>query len=472
MADRSKLLTESVYMFKTENEPGEMILSLYELAADCLQEHDDVFEDPKDTVFFIPVEEIDRNEILFQWADDINKGYIKFYFESIPSIQHGNTPAFILFEYDGCVYGFHPTEMMEFCPEFESLQIDDFIDECEQILVSCNIQDWEGCSKIVSGLFNSVINLYKDDLNENSEFTLECVNEDDCDEIEESVSIEKIEDKFETNDITRSKLVGDLFDDPEESEEKRQYKRKLKKYGGVPQQQQQGGGMFGESLYIGRGYHLVLNEYEYAKKEPMPMDIVEFQGEQCQILAANADGTYTLMYKGCTVDGISKRQIKQISWSDLSTPLQFGKFDQFGNPSFTENPWDDKITKFGDLNGKPQLIRVDLKANGKTYNESFAYFTDLANEFKQVRVLNEDMQTFSMIPLEDVEPAQPVNYDEWPYAVIVVNEFSEEPQRKIRVNPVSYCQAETDDTDVEVLLSPSTNDEPSKLKKKFIRILA
>lgn len=471
--DRIKVLNENEYMFKVGVEPGETLQSIFELVLEYGEESGAGFN-----VQYVSENEPAENYPMLN-DTGINQDYIIIDFHERMYVY----PSYIIWENSDNLYVldvdevFGNPDMDEFDEDYWYDIISSGFEEFEygfgDGVYSEAIQDSDACAEMISNIFSDTYG---------EPFGLVDYGEPSG-EIDESVELDLIEDKFETNDPSKSKLVGDLFDDPDEDEETKEFKRQLKKYGYSPQQNQEqggmGGGMFGESLYIGKGKVLrPLNEYEYVKKTPQPMDIVEFQGEQCQIQAVHPDGTMTLLYRGMTVDGVTKGQVKLLTWADLYTPLQFGKFDKFGNPDFNTNPWDEKSEKFHDLNPRKsegkgdQLVKAALMANGKAYNEGYVHFKDYATGSKFVRVLNEDSSKYYRMPIEDVEIKNPVSIEEWPYAVIVIDQIGEDPVRKIKVNPVSYCGAESDDSDVEVIMAPSSNEEPTRLKKKFIRILA
>lgn len=96
---------------------------------------------------------------------------------------------------------------------------------------------------------------------------------------------------------------------------------------------------------------------------------------------------------------------------------------------------------------------------------------DVSESVKEVRALNED--TLVKVPIEDVA----VDNEEWPWAVVVMNvddnpNVEEEPLRKIRVNPVSYVEANVDDDGAGGLVDIILNGMETKMHKKYIRILS
>jgi hypothetical protein len=96
---------------------------------------------------------------------------------------------------------------------------------------------------------------------------------------------------------------------------------------------------------------------------------------------------------------------------------------------------------------------------------------DVSESVKEVRALNED--TLVRVPIEDVA----VDNEEWPWAVVVMNaddnpNIEEEPLRKIRVNPVSYVEANVDDDGAGGLVDIILNGMETKMHKKYIRILS
>lgn len=441
------ILNDVDYIFETESSSNQVLHEVFNLINEFIDEYN--IQDECKAVWTNKTENI-NSEDTFSWDDAISD-YITLYWDKV-------LPKYLIFE-DGiniCILNLETTCGSGYtglsCWQEIECHDEYPLESLENYVHKINVNNYNEVGNTIAEIFNKE---YDEEIH--------------LVDIDESVKLDKVESKFETNDLSKSKLVGELMDDPDEDEEDKQFKRRLKKLGytGNQQNDNQGGpgGIFGENQ-IFKGKALRIFEYAYAKKEPQPMDIVEFQGDEAQVQAINPDGTLTLLLHGMTVDGVTKRQVKVLSYADLSTPLQFGKFDKFGNPDFNTNPWDSKTTKFQDLN----KVKVGLKAMDKIYNESYAIFNDILAKNRYVRVLNEDMESIELMPLEDVEVLHS-DIDEWPYAVIVIDQSDEEPQRKIKVNPVSYCNAKTDDEDVEILMNPSSNSKPTAIKKKFIRIL-
>lgn len=450
---RLDILNDVDYIFETESSSNQVLHEVFNLINEFIDEYD--IQDECKAIWTNKPENINSEDTFtpedtFSWDNAISD-YITLYWDKV-------LPKYLIFE-DGiniCILNLEKTCGSGYAGLscWQEIECHDEypLEPLENYVHKINVNNYNEVGNAIAEIFNG-----------------EYDEEIQLVDIDESVKLDKVESKFETNDLSKSKLVGELMDDPDEDEEDKQFKRRLKKLGytGNQQNDNQGGpgGMFGENQ-IFKGKALRIFEYAYAKKEPQPMDIVEFQGDEAQVQAINPDGTLTLLLHGMTVDGVTKRQVKVLSYADLSTPLQFGKFDKFGNPDFNTNPWDSKTTKFQDLN----KVKVGLKAMDKIYNESYAIFNDILAKNRYVRVLNEDMESIELMPLEDVEVLHS-DIDEWPYAVIVIDQLDEEPQRKIKVNPVSYCNAKTDDEDVEILMNPSSNSKPTAIKKKFIRIL-
>lgn len=480
--DRTDILNSAEYMYKIDVDPSEMTNSIEDLLLEFIENYDIEDEcavycvDCNDNTFWTSAPNdfilVDFNE---EWQS--YKDYDEYFHECLENISEDvPAPSYIVFCDSNTLYVLNATEFVNSAEEWHNVvemesdgDVETAMEIIEPYTVSALIQDLDKCGEIIGDIFAAEYG---------EAISLTLVNPEEDDDLEESVTIDKIDSKFSTNDLDKSKLVGDLFDDPEEEENKRNFKRKLKKYGGAqPTQDQQGGGMgggmFGESrsLFLDNNKVLRLFEYQYVKKEPQPMDIVEFQGEECQVQHVHPDGTMTLLYKGMTVDGVTKRQVKQVSWANLETPLQFGKFDKNGNPDFEKNPWDERTEKFHDLNKKDNLAKADIIVDGHKFNESYVYFKDYVDNNKYVRVINESTGEHELMPRENVVISPIQDIEEWPFAVIVIDQTEEDPLRKIRVNPVSYCNAKSDDEDVEVLMNPSNNTESSRLKKKFIRVL-
>ena len=459
--NRLDILNDTDYMFETEYSSSEVMESVYNLINEFIDNYGISDE--------CSAEWVDCAESDF-WIG-APSDYILVYFEDgIQDLEDKSEilPNYLIFDdgYNMCVLNLKDTfgsfeSWMEFTHNNYADEEVFQISKLNPYMQKESIQDPDACASKIAEIFS---NEYGEDIS---------LQDIEHEIVEEGVKIDTIDSKLTTNNFTRSKTVGELLDDPDEEEDEKRFKRRLKKLGYNPAeqggQQEQGGGMgmFGES-YIFKGKGLRIFEYEYAKKEAQPMDYVDFQGQEAQVTAVNPDGTYTLLCQGMTIDGVTKRQIKLVSYKDLVTPLQFGKFNKFGNPEFDQDPWDNKSSKFHDLN----TTKVTVLTNaGVPYNEAYAAFKDIVSGNEFVRVLNEDMKSFELTPRENVKIVNTDNLEEWPYAVIVIDQSDEEPQRKIKVNPVSYCNAQSDDKDVEVLMNPSSNTKPTMLKKKFIRIL-
>lgn len=455
--DRKKILNETEYMFEVEVDPSDMLPSLQELAQEFIDNYN--LED-----------ESEVSEIM-NFSDNLDPE--SSYPTSNLDLDYFTIDDYTVFVIDLAAYTVETNLINQAVYDDGVETTDELLGEIESYCSSAVVQDTEACADLIGDIFSSEYG---------EAFALSDISDVEDDEANESVKIEKKSSKMTTNDLKRSKLVGDLFDDPDETPEKKKYKRLLKKYGASRGSQQGdndsagfggGGNLFGESLYIGHNKALRLYEYEISKKDPQPMDIVIFNGQEAQVQSVEPDGTMTILCQGMTIEGVKKNQVEQISYANLETPLQFGKFDKYGNPAFDKNPWDDKSEKHKDLNKDPQLAKANIVVDGKktNYNESWVYFKDFADKNKFVRVVNEELEDPILTPIENVDiQAEPV--EEWPFAVIVINQVDEEPTRRIRVNPTSFCNALSDDDDVEVILNPSDNDKPTFMKKKFIRVLS
>ena len=115
-----------------------------------------------------------------------------------------------------------------------------------------------------------------------------------------------------------------------------------------------------------------------------------------------------------------------------------------------------------DLN--ESLVACNIVVDGYkfNFNNQFAHLSDLMESSEYIRVVSEDGSVANW-PIENID----VEEEHWPFAVIVSQE-DDEPLRKIKVNPVQYCEALDDEELINVLVA----DKLTQMKKKHIKIIS
>ena len=132
-----------------------------------------------------------------------------------------------------------------------------------------------------------------------------------------------------------------------------------------------------------------------------------------------------------------------------------------------ENDKTDYSKEYADLNGRFIFGHIVKDGNRMTMEPVRISLEDISESKKVVRMINED-NMLTEVPIEQVEIDEP----EWTWAVIVMSQDDQtgddEPLRKIKVDPVSFVEADPKNGLVDVLL----NGEKTKMMKKHIRILS
>lgn len=150
----------------------------------------------------------------------------------------------------------------------------------------------------------------------------------------------------------------------------------------------------------------------------------------------------------------------------------YSRFDlnpetRINNP--VENDKYDYTRDYKDLNDR--TVECDIVANGMKLNfqKYYASLKDI-NECKEnVHVVNEDGE-YAVLPMSQIV----VPVEQWPWAVMVDNDDfetdidSDEPLRKIRINPTSYTQAVEPDDLVEVI----RGGKRTQMLKKNIKMIS
>ena len=122
--------------------------------------------------------------------------------------------------------------------------------------------------------------------------------------------------------------------------------------------------------------------------------------------------------------------------------------------------------KHRDMNERNILCNIVLHTENGTqklsYDYCYASMKDIIEGKNQIGVVNESGELTSW-PIENIE-VEPQN---WPFAVVVDGAESDEPLRKIHVDPVGYVEA-TDDEFVDCIVGGKL----TKMYKKNIKIIS
>lgn len=203
---------------------------------------------------------------------------------------------------------------------------------------------------------------------------------------------------------------------------------------------------------------------ETLKRDFHPGDEVIYKplGVKAQITDQLSDGTYVLLLSdGTTADGVTKSQIDFADNLALdNTPKQF----DFDKDNLTRNL---DVVKGGEHQDLNKRTPVNIVVDGyKLNNESCsALMRDIMSKRETIHVINEAGQE-DLYPRENIE-VLPVEAEDWPWAVYTVA-LDDEPDRKIKVDPKSFTEAETEDTEVRCLYNGKVVGVP----KHAIKILA
>lgn len=135
------------------------------------------------------------------------------------------------------------------------------------------------------------------------------------------------------------------------------------------------------------------------------------------------------------------------------------KFDIDPKTRLTKTPTNDKPITMADLNGKTTPVYIVVEGFKMTSAPVSAFLEDVAASKRNIRVINEDGS------IDEYDVDKNIEFTEMPYAVIVDGDGK--PVRTIRVDPVSYINAEDDE-----LVDCTCADKPTKFPKKVIDILS
>lgn len=198
--------------------------------------------------------------------------------------------------------------------------------------------------------------------------------------------------------------------------------------------------------------------------EPGDRVLVDDEKGQVTDVKADIDGTQivVIMVQGHTVEKMGT-EIKPDP--DYFKPTYAPNNFELGPdglnlpPKNEELPKDDKYHR--DLN--ESLIECNIVVDGHkfNFNRQLARLSDFVESSPTIRVISEDGSEANW-PNDSID----VDQENWPYAVIANAE--DEPIRKIKVNPVQYCQELDDEAMIEVLVA----DKLTQMPKKIIKIIS
>ena len=132
-----------------------------------------------------------------------------------------------------------------------------------------------------------------------------------------------------------------------------------------------------------------------------------------------------------------------------------------------ENDKTDYSKDYADLNGRFIFGHIVQDGHQLTIDPVRISLEDISESRRVVRMINED-NLLTEVPIENVKVDEP----DWTWAVIVMDDKDmtgdDEPLRKIKVDPVSFVEADAETGLVDVLL----NGQKTKMMKRHIRILS
>lgn len=132
-----------------------------------------------------------------------------------------------------------------------------------------------------------------------------------------------------------------------------------------------------------------------------------------------------------------------------------------------ENDKTDYSKDYADLNGRFVFGHIVQDGHQLTMEPVRISLEDISESRRVVRMINED-NLLTEVPIENVKVDEP----DWTWAVIVMDDKDmtgdDEPLRKIKVDPVSFVEADAETGLVDVLL----NGQKTKMMKRHIRILS
>lgn len=198
--------------------------------------------------------------------------------------------------------------------------------------------------------------------------------------------------------------------------------------------------------------------------EPGDKVLVDDQKGQVTDVKADIDGTQivVILVQGHTIEKMGteiKPDPDYFKVTYAPNNFELGPDGLNLTPKNEELPKDDKYHR--DLN--ESLIECNIVVDGHkfNFNRQLAHLIDFVESSPTIRVISED-GSIANWPNDHVD----VEQENWPYAVIANAE--DEPIRKIKVNPVQYCQSLDDEDMIDVLVA----DKLTQMPKKIIKIIS
>lgn len=307
-------------------------------------------------------------------------------------------------------------------------------------LESYSITDNDMCLFIVSSIFSSLIGDSFDDMNENVK-------------IRRNTSIDA------ENDPNQSKKVQDIkYGNKDDNDFKQEVEDKQKQdgtVGALDQKQEEAAKPILPNVNLLKESQEI--EYEVEDKVIFDGDIWHVLGvvdnlEMGQILRITREGQTRT---------ISANQVKPDP--NQMELLAIEQFDLDEKTRLNKKPENEEPVKMEDLN--EQTIPCHIRFNNAILEntvegEKFqASVKDILEQSDPVKVyIGDDIQE---VPKEDVI----INPEDWVYAVVAGSD--DEPVRKIKIDPMSYIDAEEDD-----LVKCMIGDKLTELPKHVIRTLS
>lgn len=355
-------------------------------------------------------------------------------------------------------------------------------------LDSYPVTDREDCLFIIDSIFSSMCGKsYTSDSIINGS-----INEKD---INESIKIRK-HNKLGTDGLAKNsvKFKEAKYGTPEENAFKQEIEDKQKKdgtMGALDQQPQESVddwkmklpnvhniSEMNESIDMNNVQAILDAKPEDIEYEPFDRVVVKIDGHELKgsvtDVYENSDGSQVIvvMVQGHTMElGVKDVRpdtdyLLNTRWGNCGE--QSDKFDLDSKTRLNnkvQNDGKDYSVEYKNLNDR--TVECDIVIDGFKLNwgSQYASLQDIMESKKELHVMNESGE----VQLWD---ADSIVFNEWPWAVIVSDgdgdgDESDEPIRKIRINPTSYIEAGDDDM-VECIL----NDEKTEMVKKNIKIIS
>lgn len=353
------------------------------------------------------------------------------------------------------------------------------------------VTDREDCLFIIDSIFSSMCGKsYTSDSIING-----IINEKDIKDINESIKIRK-HNKLGTDGLAKNsiKFKEAKYGTPEENSFKQEIEDKQKKDGTIgaldqqPQESVDNWKMklpnvhniseMNESVNVQNVQAILGAKPEDIEYEPFDRVVVKIDGHEFK---GSVIDTYENSDRSQVVIVMVQGHTMEFSVNDVKPDTDYLLNTRWGNCGEQTDKFDlDKNTR---LNNKVQNDKKDYSVEYKNLNDrtiecdivvdgfklnwgsQHASLQDIMESKKELRVMNESGE----VQLWDSDN---IVFNEWPWAVIVSDgdgngDESDEPIRKIRINPTSYIEAGDEDM-VECII----NNEKTEMIKKNIKIIS